>query len=548
MIGWSVSGQKLFLDIRVKNISEVRIIDSVEYSKVHVNKKSIDDEVANFSDKLIKKGFIDVRVLNKNKVNDSSFVYEFELGNRTEKIHIYIGKNSELKGLGIFESKTDTLVKNYFEIENYLNNGLKKLEIKGYALSKLQLKNIARKNKHLEAELFLIADKKRILNEVVIKGYDKFPEGFKKNRQQTYRKLTFNKENLKKIFDDFNSMRFVKQTKYPEILFTTDSTKVFVYVEKAKNNTFDGFIGFANDENKNLIFTGYVDLALNNALNIGEKLNLYWKSDGQNQKTFNVLTEVPFIFKSPIGIKAQLNIFRQDSIFQSTKTSLDLGYFLNLKSKVYLGYQETESNDISNLNTSILSDSKNAFVTLAFEYVNFNREAKEDDILFPEKTNFNLKLGSGQRNAKTQKDYQYFVNFNINHHLYLDKHNAINLKSKNYYLKSGNYLTNELYRFGGINSIRGFNENSLQCNFLTSLMTEYQYVVSNSFYLHSVLDYGYFDDKATKKSDKLLGLGIGFGIVNKNGILNFVYANGSLSNQAIKFSNSVVQVSLKTSF
>jgi len=54
---------------------------------------------------------------------------------------------------------------------------------------------------------------------------------------------------------------------------------------------------------------------------------LFWKSDGKDQKTFNASLEIPYIFKSPLGIKSQLNIFKQDSTFQNTKTAIDLGYY-----------------------------------------------------------------------------------------------------------------------------------------------------------------------------------------------------------------------------
>jgi hypothetical protein len=524
LIGWNVSAQNLYLKISGKSEIETKVIDSISYNKKHLNLKSVLDEANLTSEKLIKLGFIDNQILNKKKVNDSIFELDFSLGQKIKFIHIYIGKNSELKNLQIFESKNDTLILPYSNIEVYLNESLKKLEQNGFALSKLKIVDFSKNKNQLTAMLVLVSDKKRILNDIVINGYDKFPEGFKKNLKKKYKKLLFNKENLKLVNNDFNKIRFVKQTKYPEILFTTDSTKVYVYIEKAKTNSFDGFIGFSNDENKNLIFNGYVDLALNNALNIGEKLALYWKSDGKNQKTFNIETEIPYVFKSPIGIKAQLNIFKQDSIFQNTKTNLDLGYYLNLNSKIYLGYQETESNDINNLNSSILSDSKNSFITLTYEFKEFN----SDDFLFPEKLNFNFKIGSGKRNSKTQ--------------------NAINLKNHNYFLKSDNYITNELFRFGGINSIRGFNENSLQGNTFISIITEYQLILSKGLYFHSVIDYGYLEDKTVNKSSKLIGLGFGFGLQTKNGLLNFIYANGSSNNEAIKFSNSVVQISLKTNF
>ena len=538
------SGQNLYLKISGINPTENKIIDSLSWNKKHVNQKSISDEVNSFKSKITQKGYIDLNFIETKKLNDSVFEYNFSLGKKINFIHIYISENSELKSLQIFDSKSDTLVLPFIEIENFLNAGILKLEQKGYALSKLKLKNIQPFKNILKAELELVSDKKRGIDDIVINGYDKFPIGFKKNIRNKYKKLIFNKNNLKYVYNDFNKIRFVKQLKYPEILFTKDSTKIFVYLEKAKRNNFDGFVGFSNDENKNLIFNGYVDLELNNTLNIGEKLAFYWKSDGKNQKTFNISTELPYIFKTPLGLKAQLNIFKQDSIFQNTKTNIDLGYFLDLNSRIYLGYQETESNDINNFNSKILSDSKSAFYTSSFEYQEFNI----DDFLFPEKINFMFKLGAGKRNAKTQSNNQFFMAANVDFHYYLNKKNAIRLKSQNYFLKSDNYLTNELTRFGGINSIRGFNENSLQANVLISLMAEYQYLLSDGLYFHTLTDYAYFQDKTIEKSGKLLGLGFGFGLQTKNGLFNFVYANGSSDGQAVKLSNSVVQLSLKAIF
>jgi len=130
----------------------------------------------------------------------------------------------------------------------------------------------------------------------------------------------------------------------------------------------------------------------------------------------------------------------------------------------------------------------------------------------------------------------------------LNAKNIIHIKTQNYYLKSEAYIVNELHRFGGINSIRGFNENSLQGNLFSSILTEYRYVLTSGMYLHSIIDYGYFQDQTTDLSDSLLGLGFGFGLLTKNGLFNLVYANGSTGNQEIKLSNSIVHISFKTSF
>jgi hypothetical protein len=532
--------------LKISGASELenKTIDSIGYTKKHSNVKGVFDEVQLVSVKLMKHGFIDTEILKNSKVNDSTFLFQIQLGNKTNFMHIYIGRNSTIKSLANFKSKSDTLIMKIGETELFLNQTLGKLETNGYSLSKLKLVNFRKIKNSLFAELVLETGNHRQLNDIVINGYDKFPEGHKKEMVRLHKNKTFNQENLKKIHSDFEKFRFVNQTKYPEILFTKDTTKVYVYLEKSNPNKFDGFIGFSNDEKSKLIFNGYLDLLLENIMNAGEEFSLYWKSDGGNQKTFNLGVEVPYIFKSPIGIKASLNIFKQDSIFQNTRTAIDFGYFFNYNSRLYLGYQSAESSDIQNINSTSISDYKNSFVTTNYDFIDY----QNSNFLFPEKSKISTKIGFGSRNSNLNSYRQFFATIDLNHSLFLNEKNCINIKSRNYYLQSNEYIINELYRFGGINSIRGFNENSLQANLFSSLLTEYRYVLAPSIYVHSIMDYGYYKDTVNSKSGTLLGLGFGFGLLTKNGLFNIVYANGSTKDQAIKLSNSIVHISFKSNF
>jgi len=537
-------GQSFYLKITGENDQQTKVIDSINYSNSFSNTKSIFEETKLFNEKLLKTGYLEQKLIENKKLNDSTFLYQYYIGKKTKFIHIYIGRNFDLKNWNLYELKKDTLIVPFSESEAFLNATLKNLETKGFAMSKVKLVNIKKHSDYITADLNVSSDKKRQLNDIVINGYDKFPMGHKNNLKRLYKKRVFNQDNLDKLYKDITQYRFVKQTKYPEILFTKDSTKIFVYVEKAKANNFDGFIGFSNDENNKVIFNGYLDLTLTNTLNVGERMALYWKSNGKDQKTFNLGVEIPYVFNSPIGLKTQLNIFKQDSTYQNTQTGIDLGYYFNYNTRLYLGYQSAESSDIKNKNTTTLSDYKNKFYTSNFEFVNY----KNDDFLFPEKSNFNIKIGTGKRDSKFQKNTQFFGSINLKHNIYLNTKNIINIKSQNFYLQSEEYIVNELYRFGGINSIRGFNENTLQGNVFASLLSEYRYVLSPSIYVHSIMDYAYFQDKTTNLSGNLIGLGFGFGILTKNGLLNLVYANGSTKDQAIKLSNSIVHISLKATF
>ncbi|CAM3972727.1 membrane protein [Flavobacterium antarcticum] len=537
-IGQNNFAQQLSLKINGTSKIESTTIDSVGYQKKHSNAKNILEEVQQFSNKLLQIGYLEHELVDSKKINDSLYQYNFNLGIQTKLIHIYVGKT-----FTYLLFKKDTLILPIHKTELFLQQKLAELESKGYSLATLQLTDFKKSNNQLFATLKIDAKEKRILNEIVINGYDKFPEGHKKNLQRLYRKKTFNKSNLNKVYTDFSNFRFTTQTRYPEILFTKDSTKVYVYLEKAKANRFDGYIGFANDEESKLKFTGYLDLSLINVLNSGEEFSLYWKSDDNKQVTFNAGIEIPYVFKTPLGIKANLNIFKQDSLFQNTKTAIDLGYYFNYNKKLFIGYQSTESSDIQNTANLLISDYESKFVTTTFEYKNYT-----DERLFPQKTKFIFKTGFGSRTSKLETNSQTFFELNMSHDLYLNKRNVVNLRSENFYLSSSNFITNELYRFGGIQSIRGFAENSLQANTMASLMTEYRFILSSNLYMHSVLDYGFYKDDTNSTTNNLLGLGFGVGIGSKNGLLNLIYANGSINQQAIKLANSVVQIKFITKF
>ena len=531
-------GQNYYLTVAGSNENETKTIDSIGYQQRFVKENLILEEVNQLAKQLQKKGYLESQIIANSKINDSTFHYQFELKNRTNFIHIYIGE----KWKPILETKSDTSKVPFPESETYLINLSKKIESKGFSISKVQLESIVKKKNHLIADLFIELDKKRVINNIVINGYDKFPEGYRKNILKKYKNKTFNKEGLEKISNDFKSIPFIKQTKYPEILFNSDTTKVYVYIDKKKNNYFDGFLGFSNSDKK-LILNGYVDLSLNNILNTGDEFSIKWRSDGKDQKNFNLDIELPFVFKSPIGLKLQLNIFKQDSTFQNSKTDINFGYYLNNKSKIYLGYQSTESSDIGNVNSALLNDFNNYFFTSSFDFKN-----TREDLLFPEKSSLNLKIGYGKRESKIDSSNQFSGNLNLNYILDLNKKNSLYVSTHNYFLQSDSYLTNELFRFGGIKSIRGFKENSLQGNQANLILTEYRYRFSSNFYMHSIVDYGYFKDNSTKFSNNPLGIGIGFGLLSNSGIFHLIYANGIDNKQVVKFSNSIIHISFKSYF
>ncbi|MEL1252577.1 hypothetical protein AAEO57_02215 [Flavobacterium sp. DGU38] len=548
--------QSFNLKIQGTNKTENTIIDSLNYIQKHPNTKSLTTEIITSIEKLHKKGYLDVKTLENNKTNDSTYTCKLSIGKQIKHTYIYIGRNHSF--FKDTEIQKDTVIIPYNETENYLNQKIIDAEKLGFSLSKIKLENIRRKDLIIYADLFLNPEKKRLLNSIIVNytndnRKDYFPKGHLKQLNKKYINKTFNQKTVKELYDDINNFGIVNQSKYPEILFTNDSTKIYIYIEKRKANNFDGYIGFSNDENKKINLNGYLDITLLNTLLAGEQFSLYWKSDGNQQKTFNTKLEIPYIFKSPLGIKAQLNIFKQDSTFQNTKTAIDLGYYLNYNTKIYIGYQTTESSDIQNTNSTTISDFKSSFTTSTFDYI------KTDPVnyLLPKKASLNLLLAFGKRNTNNQPETvtssnQFYTNLNYSYNFELNQKNFININSQNFYLSSKNYIANELFRFGGINSIRGFLENSLQANLFLSILTEYRYLVSKKLYINSILDYGVYQDLTRSenktKLNKLTGIGLGTTIQTTSGILKINITNSITDEQNLKLYNTIVNICYNVKF
>ncbi|MGA9637948.1 hypothetical protein [Flavobacterium sp.] len=533
---------------------EKRIIDSLGYEPKHSNAKSVKDEVNSISEKLSQIGYIENEIIDLKKKNDTTYIGSFSIGKQIKSIHLYINENSTLSSF-VTLTKKDSLIIPYVEVESFLSQTLKKAEQKGYALTKLQLVNIRNTGNKIYAELDFTSDKVRIINSIVAKYAIEnktpvLPKGHLKQLNTKYKKQIFNKNTVQKIYTDIQKFRFINQIKYPETLLLKDSTKVYVYIEKRRSNNFDGFIGFNTNDNNKVVFNGYLDLTLENTLKAGEQLSLYWKSTGNDQTTFRTNLEIPYIFNTNIGIKAQINIFKQDSIFQNTKTSFDVGYLINYNTRIYFGYQSTESSDIQNTNSSSIQDYDNSFLTSNIEYSKYDYDIP----LFPDKSKVSLTTGFGKRNNNTalttESNNQYYIDLKASHTIEINKKNFFNILTQNFYLKSDNYLINELYRFGGINSIRGFSENSLQAQYMSSIMTEYRFIASPNLYLHSIFDYCIYKDPFSipNKTENLTGIGIGIGLQTKNGLLKIAFANGIDKNQKTEFNNTIISINFNIKF
>ena len=544
-------GQNLRLNITGSNEKETSVIDSIGYSKQHKDFTSISHEIDSLKKTLLKIGYIENRANEIKKVNDSLFATKISLNRKYNTIYIYYNKNLIDKSLLDFVSKhvNDAFFSLPIEdTETKLQVLNSKTASNGLPFSKLNLENIEIKNDSLKATLQIISDdNKRTINNILIKGYEKFPRAYLKHFLKIKQNQLFDLEKIKSKTERLNDLRFASQLRSPEVLFTKDSTTIYLYLEKTNSNTFDGFLGFGTDESTNkLQFDGFLNLNLTNNLNYGESFKLLYKSDENDQKTFQSQLTLPYLFSSPLGIDLQLYIFKRDSSFTTVNQSAKLHYQINPKHTVFFGINATKSNNLLSQpqNAVAIEDYNSNYIAMGYQFI----KPQLSNILFPLNAELNMEAHFGKRKNATINEKQSLLDVSAFKIFNFNVENSVFLKTTTRTLVSNSYFENELLRFGGINSIRGFEENSLLASFFSVLNTEYRLRFTDTMYIHSIIDLAYLENKPTNIKEKLYGFGFGFGILTKSGLLKLNYANGKSENQKFKLSNSKIHLSLTANF
>lgn len=546
----SAYSQNLNLKIIGKTEFDTQIIDSLNYTKIHPNILSIKNEIDTIIIRLEKKGYIEIKPNKLKKINDSLFNIKLNLNKHYKQLRVFYNEGG--LDINLIKQISKNYNKTYFdlsftEIENNLNYLNNEISQTGYPFTKLKLANLKIKEDGIEAELTSsVSNEKRLLNNIVVKGYEKFPNSYLKHYLKIKQNQVLNLNDIQTKTNQLNNLNFASELKPPEFLFTNDSTTIYLYIKKTPSNTFDGFLGFGTNEETNKIqFDGYLNLNLTNNLNYGESLSLFYKSDENDQQTFEINTKIPYLFNTPIGIDLALRIFKKDSSFTTANQNAKLNYQINAKHKISTGINSTTSSNL--LNTSQnenINDYQSNFYTLNYQYLSLN----SNNLLFPVKSKFHIEGGLGNRKTNINKQQQTQFTLEAFKILYLNTKNSFFLRTNNALLSSNEYFENELYRFGGINSIRGFEENSIYANLFSVINTEYRYQLSNNIYINTIFDAAYFENDITSEKEKLFGYGIGLGILTKSGLFKLNYANGKFEDSNFKFSNSKIHISLKTKF
>jgi len=525
-----------------KNAPKNTIVESVPEDSIY-------KELSSFVEKIELKGYLNSSLDSLIKTDSIAIAY-LNPGKQTQFINIYydhIPKTLLIKNDIKFYADVinETYVRILFsDLGLFMESLVDLFEEKGNSFVQFSLQDIELYDQEARATLQMDLNRQRYIDKVIVKGYENFPKNYIDHELGLKKGTVFNKEKIKRASRSINNLLFAEELKSPEILFTNDSTIIYLYLRKKKSNKFDGIIGFASKEDDNGIeFNGYLDLAINNIFNSGETIALFWKNNGQNRQRFYLETELPYLFNTPLSPKANFELYRQDSTFNNIRAHISLRYSIMGKGQISAQLNTENSNDLTNGTTAGVASYSNIFYGLSYRY-----QQLSSDALFP--ITFDLELSGlfGSRKNESQKTNQTKFLLYANYLYAINKKNYLFLQNTSGLLNSDNYFENELFRIGGIYNLRGVNEESIFASAYTVFNLEYRFKPNSSSYFYSITDFSYSENQLIATNTNVISLGLGYAFQTKAGILNLSYAVGKFNNEAITLDNSKVHIKIISKF
>lgn len=541
--------QKIHLDIKTSN-QRIDSIASIYFpERVFENQNKLLESLNKSKESLFNNGYFKHRFINLKPIQDSIYSIQFFSGRKTEIIKLKFKSDLVRSNAKILKIETDS--SHIYIRPNKLKEILERfveLDAKnGRPLSNYSISNFEVLQDTAQAKLSIHNTSSRHLSEILIKGYEKFPRSFLKYSANLKEDQLFNEEVLNRSLSKLSQIPFITTTKEPEILFKNDSTSIYLYIEKKNANQFEGFLGFASKEdNTGLRLNGNLNLKLTNTLNFGENIDIHFQGNGDNQQQLETSIRMPYILKSAISFTPSLRLFRQDSSFSISETNLKFDYTKSPNLLLNTSVNFISSNQLQTEETPInIANFKKTAISTGLEYKNNSYS------LTPNPSNYlNLSIGFASRKTADPKSKvnQFLIDSENSYTINLfDKH-SIYLKNSTSYISPKSLLLNELSQFGGMQTIRGYKENSIYASFFSTLQSEYQYKPVNSIIINTVFDVAYYENPVSENSNLIYGIGIGGSAFTKAGWLSMNVVSPFNKIDKTKLSNSVIHIAIKSNF
>lgn len=375
--------------------------------------------------------------------------------------------------------------------------------------------------------------------------------GLESNSQDYLRKIsrfragqTITPNYLRFLQGNLNSSELFNFVGDGQILLREGKPVIVFEVQERSLNQFDGLLGYVPDVTGNGRIVGDVELSLWNVLNQGNGLNFRYERLRPETSELNLGVSQDWIGDIPVGLSAGFELYQNDTTYQSRQFELGSYYRISGGFRLTGGLEFQSSTSGSNIPAIVEPDGRKRTARLGFDYSNV------DNFNVPTAGN-RISVSYGIANKNLQEDstgtfIQNYLEVEASQYIPIFAQSVLAISVDGFLLEADKVTINDLIRFGGANSFRGYSEDQLRAGRLLWGDLEYRFLLDRNSYVFAFGAVGSYHrpklltetNNNFQVNNNLYSTGFGLSYQTQIGRLKFSYAispEESIANGKVHF-------------
>ncbi len=535
--------QRLY-KLNIINTDSQKIFKKIEYKKQFITKEFLQKEVNNVYISLIDEGFIMASV--DSLICDSLACKAYVFAGKKHKwVKLAYDKKDQgiVTKLGYNEHFFTNRPFKFAELSGLMEKIVVYYENNGYPFASAKLDSLTVLENTIGAKLVIEKNEFIKLDSLVTEGEGKVSQKFLLRYLGIKNGMPYNEAAFRGVSKKIKQLPFVTESKSPVLRLTDKQNKLYLFLDKKNASQFDGIVGILPNDKGKTIFTGDVKIKLVNTIfKSGETFDINWRRLQSQTQDLKVHVTYPYIAGLPIGVDYDIKLYKKDTTFIDISNALGLNYYYSGLNYFKVFYKQRNANLIS---TSYLAN-----ITVLPEYADIVTKAygvgiflEKFDYRFNPRKGFHLaaQISAGNRQIKKNpkindqayaqvqlKSSQYQVDGDIAGYINIVKNHVLKLSAQAGGLVGNSLYRNELFRIGGLRTLRGFDEESIYASTYVIPTIEYRFLFEKNSNIFLFAEGAWYESNSTTGyiTDTPVSVGAGINFETKAGIFNLSYGLG----------------------
>ncbi len=376
--------------------------------------------------------------------------------------------------------------------------------------------------------------------------------------------------NEKLVLEAGNRLReldFAELSSPLQLSFSPGKARLHVPLQKIRANRFDGVAGLSGTRNDEQPFqvTGILNLYLANTFGMGEFLDLSWRALAHGTQILDFKGEYPYPFRLPVNTALEFGLHRQDTSWLQMRTipSLKFKTSATITWGAFMDY--TSSNLISTRQyENITSPPRNLDFKSRLYGIEFNKRTlafrqnllQEGHLINISAAAGNLEIIKNSNLPEIIYEGMVLKNLQINmkarakFRLKVSDRSTFTIDNRGAWLNIQNLTENQLFRLGGFQTLKGFDEYSMLASAYFTSNIEYRFFTGPMSFFSLFINGGWYEQNTGTQyiNDFPVGLGTGINLETQAGIFALYFALGRQNQIPFELRNAKIHVGYVSTF